>query len=42
MEQKHRFNTYEGEFQRENYIKILNTDISAQDTAKIIKEKFKF
>ena len=38
---KHRLNSYEGEVKYENYIKINNTNISAEDTAKIIQEKFK-
>ena len=38
---KHRVNTYDGEIKNKNYIKINNTNISAIDTAKIIKEKFK-
>ena len=38
---KHRLNSYEGEVKYENYIKINNTNISAEDTAKIKQEKFK-
>ena len=38
--EKHRLNSYDGEMKYENYIKINNTNISAEDTAKIIKERF--
>ena len=38
--EKHRLNSYEGEVKYENYLKIDNTNISAENTAKIIKEKF--
>lgn len=39
---KHRLNSEPGEGEKifENYIKIENTNISAEDTAKMIKEKF--
>ncbi len=37
---EHRINSYEGEVKYKNYIKIDNTNISAKDTAKMIKEKF--
>ena len=40
--EKHRFNSKPGEGEKifKNYLKIVNTDISAIDVAKIIKEKF--
>lgn len=38
---KHRLNSYDGEIKDKNYIKINNTNISAENTAKLIKEKFK-
>lgn len=40
---KHRFNSEIGEGEKifKNYLKIINTDISAIDAAKIIKETFK-
>ena len=37
---KHRLSTEEGEFTRPNYLRINNTDISAEDVAKQIKERF--
>lgn len=39
-DKKHRFESYDGEFDFENYIKIDNTKLSAEEVAKIIKEKF--
>ena len=41
--EKHKLNSEPGEGEKifKNYLKIVNTDISAIDTAKIIKEKFK-
>ncbi|MEQ2528316.1 shikimate kinase [Robertmurraya yapensis] len=36
----HRLNSIEGEIQKENYIKINNNQLSAAETATIIKEKF--
>ena len=39
-EEKYRFNSKDGEIKEKNYIKINNEKISAEDTAKIIKEKF--
>ena len=39
-DEKHRFVSFEGEIPFENYIKIDNSDISAAETAKIIKEHF--
>ena len=40
--EKHRLNSEEGEGEKifNNYLKIINTDISASEVAKIIKEKF--
>lgn len=38
--EKHRLNSYQGEIEEENYIKINNTNISAKEVAKIIKESF--
>lgn len=38
-EQQYRFNTKDGEFQRENYLKIDNTNLSAKTVAKMIKRK---
>ncbi len=40
--ERHRLNSNPGEGEKifKNYLKIVNTDISAIDTAKIIKEKF--
>ncbi|MBP3951773.1 AAA family ATPase [Bacillus suaedae] len=38
--QKHRLNSLEGEIQRETYIKINNTHLSAEEVAGIIKAKF--
>lgn len=37
---KHRLNSNPGEITYKNYIKINNTNLSAEDTAKLIKEKF--
>ena len=39
--EKHRLNSYDGEIKDKNYIKINNTNISAEETAKIIKDRFK-
>lgn len=39
-DKKHRFESYDGEFDFENYIKIDNTKLPAEEVAKIIKEKF--
>ena len=36
----HRLVSFDGEIPFENYIKIDNSNLSAKDTAKIIKEKF--
>lgn len=38
--QKHRLQSYDNEVQFENYIKIDNTYLSAQDVANLIKERF--
>ena len=40
MAQNMRMNTHEGEQYHTNWLKINNTDISAEDAARIIKEKF--
>lgn len=37
---KHRHNSYSGEIQEKNYLKINNTNTSAQEVARMIKEKF--
>jgi hypothetical protein len=37
---KHRLESYDGEIKFENYIKIDNSDISAEAAAKIIKDRF--
>lgn len=37
---EHRLNSFDGEVQEKNYIKINNTNLSAEDVAKMIKEKF--
>lgn len=38
--EKYRLNSFEGEIQSENYIRIDNTDLSAEQVAKIVKERF--
>lgn len=38
--EKYRLNSFEGEIQKEEYIKINNTHLSAEEVAKIIKERF--
>ena len=38
--EKHRLNSLEGEIKFQNYIKINNTNISAEEVAKIVKERF--
>ena len=38
--EKYRLNSESGEIKRENYIRIDNTNLSPEDVAKIIKEKF--
>lgn len=37
---KHRLNSYPGEIKEENYLRIDNTNISAENVAKLIKERF--
>lgn len=41
-DEKHRFESLEGEIPYENYIKINNTNLSADEAAKIIKTTFLF
>lgn len=36
----YRIESYDGEIPFENYIKIDNTNLSAEETAKMIKERF--
>lgn len=38
--QKHRMNSFPGEVKEKNYLRIDNTNVSAKEVAKIIKEKF--
>ncbi|NDI33931.1 AAA family ATPase [Chengkuizengella sediminis] len=38
--EKHRLNSIEGEITRKNYIRINNTDLSAEEVSQIIKEKY--
>ncbi|MDQ0088523.1 hypothetical protein J2T12_001929 [Paenibacillus anaericanus] len=38
--EKYRLNSYDGEIHKENYIKINNTELSPEEVAVIIKEKF--
>ena len=38
--EKHRLNSLEGEINFPNYIKINNTNLSAEEVAKIVKERF--
>ncbi|WP_350020160.1 AAA family ATPase [Priestia flexa] len=37
---KHRLNSKTGEIQRENYVRINNTNLSAEEVAQLIQEKF--
>ncbi len=37
---KHRLNSKNGEIQRENYVRINNTNLSAEEVAQLIQEKF--
>lgn len=37
---KHRLNSKTGEIQRENYVQINNTNLSAEEVAQLIQEKF--
>jgi hypothetical protein len=39
--EKHRLNSFEGEIKQEHYIKINNTNLSAEETAEMIIERFK-
>lgn len=39
-DEKHRFESYEGEIPYENYIKIDNTNLSPEEVARTIKERF--
>lgn len=41
-DEKHRFESYDGEIPFENYIKINNTSIDASEVAKMIKDRFAF
>ncbi|WP_045515852.1 AAA family ATPase [Neobacillus niacini] len=38
--EKYRLNSLEGEISKEKYIRINNTNMSAEEVAKVIKEKF--
>ena len=38
--EKFRINSYPGEIKEKNYLRINNTNISAEEAAKMIKEKF--
>lgn len=38
--EKYRMNSYPGEVKEKNYLRIDNTNLSAQEVAKIIKDKF--
>ena len=38
--EKFRINSYSGEIKEKNYLKINNTNISAEKVAKMKKEKF--
>lgn len=40
--EKHQLNTNGDFFYTENYLKLNNTDLSAEETARIIVEKFRF
>ncbi|MBO9606358.1 MAG: shikimate kinase [Paenibacillaceae bacterium] len=37
---KHRLNSYEGEISKENYLRINNTNLTPEEVAKLIKDKF--
>jgi len=39
--ERYRMNSYPGEFTEKNYLRIDNSEVSAEDTAKIIKAKFR-
>ena len=38
----HRLNSFEGEIERENYIRIDNTDLEPDEVARLIQERFSF
>ncbi|MDF2589292.1 MAG: shikimate kinase [Anaerocolumna sp.] len=38
--EKYRLNSYDGEIQRENYIRIDNTNLSPEEVSRMIKERF--
>ncbi|WP_053365654.1 AAA family ATPase [Bacillus sp. FJAT-27245] len=38
--EKYRLNSYDGEITRENYLRLNNTNISAVEAARLIKERF--
>jgi hypothetical protein len=38
---KHRLNSFENEITKENYIKINNTNLSAEEVSQLIKHRFK-
>lgn len=40
IEEKYRLNSYKDEIQKENYIKINNTELSPEEAAEMIKNKF--
>jgi hypothetical protein len=40
LEEKYRLNSFEGEIQRKNYIRINNTNISPEEAAQIVKSVF--
>lgn len=40
--EKYRLNSNAGEIKRENYIRLDNTELSAEETARIIRDRFKF
>lgn len=40
LESKYRLNSYEGEITKKNYIRINNTELSPEEAALIIKNKF--
>ncbi|MFT8363229.1 MAG: AAA family ATPase [Sporolactobacillus sp.] len=39
--EEHRLNSFEGEITRSNYLRIENSDLTPQEAAQIIKDKFK-
>ena len=41
-DEKHRFESFDGEIPYPNYIKIDNTDLAPEEVARMIKEKFSF